>query len=106
MPKKPSRPIGHIVFPKVGQPSVEREVLPTDKDQLEEVLARKFVDSLRVRFRRDLAMPVRGDRWLDFLSQEGERKVWLELVEVVNPELGGRAYRESVPVSVEYARGL
>src|SRR5438046_5895611 len=51
-------------------------------------------------------MPVRGDRWPDFLSQEGERKVWLELVEVVNPELGGRAYRESVPVSVEYARGL
>lgn len=106
MPKKPSRPLGHIVFPKDGPAYREHELLPTDKDQLELLIARKFVQAMQARFGRTLAEPTRGDRFPDFLTSENGREIWLEVTEVVNPELRGHATTELASVSVEYARSL
>jgi hypothetical protein len=108
MPKKPSKPLGHFVFPKSGGPARVIEVLPDSKDELEEVITRKFVAALRSRFNRELATPTRGDEWPDFWTAEGNATIGLEVVEVVNPEhvMQGRAYRSNLLVSVDRAREL
>lgn len=108
MPRKPSRPVGHIVFPKSGAPYPVVEALPESKDELERVIAQKFVDALRERFNRELDSPRRGDTWPDFWTHEAGRQIGLEVVEIVNPELAaqGRAYRENLPVDVGRARRL
>src|SRR5436190_15969350 len=86
MPKKPSRPLSHIIFPKAGTPSVVSEVLPEPKDDLEAVIVRKFITALEHRFDRHLTNPEKDDPWPDFWTSEGGRPVGIEVVEIVNPE--------------------
>jgi len=108
MPSKPSRPIGHVVFPKSGRRYSEVEKLPDSKDELEQVIAQKFIQALRVRFDRQLGVLNRGDRWPDFLTYEVGQEVAIEVVEVVNPDhvAKGLAYRENLPVEITRARRL
>jgi len=108
MPKKPSKPLGHIVFPKSGPPSLVSERLPASKHELEQVIIRKFVAALHQRFQRTLAPPTRGTEWPDFWTSEGTARIGIEVVEVVNPDhvAGGEAYRTSLPVSLERAHQL
>lgn len=105
MPKKPSRPRGHIVFPKSGAPYSVVEALPDAKGDLEEVIARKFVEALKKRFDRSLAVPIKQDTWPDFWTAEGTRRIGIEVTEVVNPDhvAGGMAYKANQPVSVARA---
>lgn len=108
MPHKPSKPLGHFVFPQNGALSRVVEVLPDSKDELEQVIALKFATALRSRFDRELAVPIRGDEWPDFWTSEGKATIGLEVVEVVNPDhvAQGQAYRSNLPVSVDRAREL
>jgi hypothetical protein len=78
------------------------------KEELEEVIAHKFVEALRVRFDRELGVLKRGDAWPDFLTYEVAQKVGIEVVEVVNPDhvAKGLAYRENLSVEITRARRL
>jgi hypothetical protein len=86
MPKKPSRPVGHIVFPRAGTPFGVSEFLPDRKEDLEATLARKFVESMQSRFGRMLSPPFSDANWPDFWSAENGHRVGVEIVEVVNPD--------------------
>lgn len=87
MPRKPSRPIDLIVFPKGGgKARYVAENLPETKDELEKAIVRKFIVALRERFGRDLAEPERRGAWPDFWTLEKQRRVGIEIVEVVNPD--------------------
>lgn len=87
MPRKPSRPVDLIVFPKGGgKARYVVENLPETKDELEMAIVRKFVVALRERFGRDLAEPERQREWPDFWTLEKQRRVGIEIVEVVNPD--------------------
>lgn len=85
-PRKPSQPLGHIVFPKRGRPYTVLEPLPESQKELEARIVRKFIGAMRYFEHRELATPVEADLWPDFETREGETKVGIEVVEVVNPD--------------------
>lgn len=102
-----SRPPSHIVLPKHGALVPVAEPLPSQKDDLELVIVRKFVRAVGERFGRTLSAPTRGDRWPDFWTAEGADQVGIEVAEVVNPDhIAAKGYGVPQPVSVEVARRL
>lgn len=80
-PRKPSQPLGHVIFP---QKVLVREDLPDFKEELETVIVKKFIGSLKHFAERHLSQPVKSDPWPDFLCKEGEATIGIEVVEVIN----------------------
>lgn len=88
-PRKPSQNLGHVVFP---QKILVREDLPDFKDELETVIVKKFIGSLRHFAERHLSQPVKSDPWPDFLCEEKGTTIGIELVEVINVEHAHKRY--------------
>lgn len=108
MPKKPSLPVGHVVFPKEGKPYFENEALPDDYRELEHVIACKFTVSMGKRFGRVLKTLVlrnENDNFPDAKTTEGNIEIELEIVEVVNRDhmKEKMPYGTPAPVNVETA---
>lgn len=85
-PKKPSAPLGHIVFPKKGKPYRVLEPLPASAKDLEAAIVDKFVGALRHFEKRELSNPLPCDPWPDFEAQECKKHYGIEVVEIINPE--------------------
>lgn len=85
-PRKPSQPLGHIVFPKHGRPHHVVETLPESKEDLEAAVVGKFIGALWHFEGRVLAPPTHTGQWPDFETQEENVRVGIEVVEVVNVE--------------------
>jgi len=81
---KPSRQLGHIAFSKTGRAFKVAEPLPSRKEDLEATIVAKFVGRLRSSEGRDLCIPTKGDQWPDFETSEGEVRIGIEIVEVLN----------------------
>ena len=84
-PRKPSSPLASIIFPKQGAPSRKVEPLPDSQDDIELVIANKFIAALSQQG-RILAPPTRNDVWPDIQSSESGRAVGIEMVEVIYPD--------------------
>jgi len=84
-PRKPSSPLASIIFPKQGAPSRKVEPLPDSQDDIELVIANKFIAALSQQG-RILAPPTRNDVWPDIQSSESGRAVGIEMVEVIHPD--------------------
>ncbi len=91
-PRKPSSPLGHIVFPKKGRPYPVIETLPDSADDLETVIVEKFTGALKHFEKRELSNLQRGDLWPDFKCKERDEIVGVEVVEVVNREHAGKRH--------------
>jgi hypothetical protein len=83
-PRKPSQPLGHIVFPRKGAVRKVIQTLPEDKNQLEEEVVKKFIGALahfKGRYIQDIS---KSDPWPDFEGTEEIGTVGIEIVELVN----------------------
>jgi len=107
-PPKPSAPIGFANFGKDDSVSIIKESLPADKDELELVVADKFIEALNSRFGRVLNPLEHGDEWPDFWTAEGNTRIALEVVEVIDPEYvkSGLAHKQPRWVPVDYPATL
>jgi hypothetical protein len=83
-PKKPSSPLGHIVFPQKGPVRQVIEPLPADKEELEKTIVDRFAGALSHFEERNLEKIEKGDPWPDFEGREGIARVGIEVVELVN----------------------
>ena len=83
-PRKPSQPLGHIVFPKKGPVRKVIEALPEDKEELEEAVVTKFAGALTHFEGRHIQNITKADPWPDFEGTEGTGTVGIEIVELVN----------------------
>jgi hypothetical protein len=83
-PRKPSRPLRHILFRKGEPPYAVSERLPETAKELEEAVVRKFIATLAHRERRRLHSLTRSDPWPDFEAQEAGQKIGIEVVEVLH----------------------
>lgn len=83
-PRKPSQPLGHIVFPKKGLVRKVIETLPEDKDQLEEAVVKKFAGALAHFEGRHIQDITKSDPWPDFEGTKETGTVGVEIVELVN----------------------
>ena len=83
-PRKPSSPLGHIVFPGKGKPYQVIETLPDSSDDLESAIVRKFIGALKHFENRELCDLQRGNVWPDFRCKERGQIIGIEIVEVVN----------------------
>ncbi len=92
LPRKPSSPLGHIVFPKQGKPYRVIEPLPNLAEDLEATITRKFVGAMKRFENRELSIPKRGKQWPDFETKEGETRIGIELVEVINVDHARRRH--------------
>ncbi|MCG2583064.1 hypothetical protein [Massilia sp. TS11] len=84
VPDKPSLPLSIGVFPKAGGFETTSEQLPKSKVEAELRIAANFASALKVRFGRELGK-LTPSEWPDVVTSEGERRVGIELVEIVNP---------------------
>ncbi len=103
-PKKPSAPLGTIVWPAGGgQPRLIREDLPATKEALEAAIVRKFAGALRDRDGRNLELKDRTDPngWPDFEGVLAGRKIGIEVVEAIAPDYARKRARQN-----EYLRDL
>jgi hypothetical protein len=85
-PRKPSWPLASLIFPKQGTPYRRVEPLSDNQDDIELVIANKFVTTLN---RRGCALelpqhPPKHDLWPDIQSRERGRTVGIEMVEVIH----------------------
>lgn len=85
-PRKPSTPLGHIVFPKKGKPHRVLEPLPGSAKDLEATIIEKFAGALRHFEKRGLSKPLPCDPWPDFEAREGKNHIGIEIVEIINPD--------------------
>lgn len=109
MPKKPTSPAGHWLFPKRGRPYLVAEQLPTDSETLEASVVELFVARLRHLGHKVMGR-ARPDDWPDAAIAIGERTVGIELVEVVDSDhrqqVSGHAWYLSELRRAFAARGL
>lgn len=85
-PKKPSRPLGHIVFPKKGQVRKVIEPLPENKEDLEKAIVSRFVGALADFEGRSITNVKKCEPWPDFEGYEHTNVVGIEVVELVNQQ--------------------
>lgn len=85
-PRKPTQPLGHIVFPRKGRPYTVLDPLPEIADDLELVIVKKFIGALKHFEDRTILDPVRGNPWPDFEAEEDRHRIGIEVVEVLNPD--------------------
>lgn len=74
------------MFPKKGRPYPVIEPLPEGSEDLETAIVRKFIGALLHFKKRSLILSGRGTEWPDFVAVEEDRRVGIEVVEVVNIE--------------------
>ncbi|MFH1929783.1 MAG: hypothetical protein ABIK79_16690 [Chloroflexota bacterium] len=85
-PRKPTQPLGHIVLPKKGRPYKVIEVLPDVNEDIEETIVKKFIGALQRFEGRYLSTCTRGDPWPDFEAHEGDKRVGIEITQVIDIE--------------------
>ncbi len=83
-PKKPSSPLGHIVFPKKGPVRKVIEQLPENKEGLEQAIVNRFAGALTHFYKRHIENIEKSDPWPDFEGYEGKDTIGIEIVELVN----------------------
>ncbi|MGV7224191.1 MAG: hypothetical protein ACQ9MH_22065 [Nitrospinales bacterium] len=71
-PKKPSSPLGHIVFPKNGPVRKVIEQLPENKEGLEQVIVNRFAGALSHFYKRHIENIEKKEPWPDFEGYEGK----------------------------------
>jgi len=74
-PKKPSSPLGHIVFPAKGAVYKVIERLPERKEDLERTIVDRFVGALAHFEGRYIEAITKTDPWPDFEGQESKNQL-------------------------------
>ena len=85
-PKKPSMPLGHIVFPKKGSARKVIEPLLENKGDLERAIVTRFLAALAYFEGRSVTDVEKCDPWPDFEGYENTNVVGIEVVELVNQQ--------------------
>ena len=83
-PKKPSSPLGHIIFSKKGHVKKVIEQLPENKEELEQAIVNRFAGALTHFHKRHIENINKSDPWPDFEGYEGKDTIGIEIVEIVN----------------------
>jgi len=83
-PKKPSSPLGHIVFSNKGPVRKVIERLPENKEELENAIVNRFAGALTHFYKRHIENIEKSDPWPDFEGYEGKDTIGIEIVELVN----------------------
>ena len=84
-PRKPSRPLGHIVISKKAPVRTVIEPLPENKEELEKTIVTKFAGALAYFHGRHIENIEKTDPWPDFEGHEGRDAIGIEIVELVHP---------------------
>lgn len=86
MPKKPTSPAGHWVFPKEGAPYLVSDQLPDTAEEIEAYVVERFAERIRA-LGHDVAVQPRPEgEWPDAALTVDGMTVGVELVEVVDAE--------------------
>ncbi|MEX1255896.1 MAG: hypothetical protein WEE64_16315 [Dehalococcoidia bacterium] len=101
-PRKPSLPLGAIVFSATGKVSKSLEPLPESKLELEGVTVRKFAGALAHFEGRQLSDVHPGQEdGHDYCACEGDRQIEIQVVEVLNSDHAAKRALQQ-----EYTRGI
>jgi hypothetical protein len=85
-PRKPSQPLGAINFGTKGRPTEVIETLPDTQKDLEGVIVRKFIGAMNHFKHRILSLPTLGYEPADYSTREGDERIDIQVVEVLNPD--------------------
>src|SRR4051812_13159898 len=85
-PRKPSAPVSAVVWRAGGgPPHLISEPLPESKDALERAIVDRFIVTIREEHGLLLEPPTKPLEWPDFETRAGDRKIGIEVVEVIEP---------------------
>lgn len=93
-PRKPSQPLGHVIFRKRRRPYAVMERLSLSKEELEATIVKKFIGALKHFEGRSLSLPEKADPWPDFVCEEAGAKIGIEVVEVINIDHAAKRSRQ------------